>query len=127
MVQARTHMQAMEECHPLVPTRLDVHPYCTYGSPVADMLSHSPPFPLIIDYDEEKPLSAKDEEGALLALQKHDRVRDISLCASTVTLDKLFAAMNGPFLLLGWLSIHYSDADEDESEGDKLPCLRLPQ
>jgi len=111
------------------PSRLHVHLYCTYGSPVADMLSHSPPFPLIIDYDGRQPLSAKDEEGALLALQKHDRVRYIHLYASTTVLDKLFAAMNGPFLLLEDLElfIEHSNADEDESEGDKPGRPRLPQ
>ena len=93
------------------------------------MLRHSPRFPLIIDYDGRQPLSAKDEEGALLALQKHDRVRSIQLCASTATLDKLFAAMNGPFLLLDHLGlcIEDSDADEGESEGDKLDCPGLPE
>ena len=43
------------------------------------MLSHSPPFPLTIDYDGQQPLSKKDEKGALLSLQKHDCVRHIQL------------------------------------------------
>ena len=77
------------------PSCLHVHLYCTYGSPVADMLSHLLPFPLIINYDGQQPLSPKDKEGVLLALQKHDHICSISLCASTSTLDKLFAAKVG--------------------------------
>jgi hypothetical protein len=93
------------------------------------MLSHSPPLPLIISYDGRQPLTAQDEEGALLALQKHDYVRFIHLCASTATLDKLLAAMNGPFPLLDNLGLcaEPSDSGEDESEGGQLDYPRLPQ
>jgi hypothetical protein len=82
------------------------------------MLSHSPPLPLIINYHGRRTLSTKDEEGALLALQKHDLVRYIHLCASTTTLDKLFATMNGPFPLLDDLGlfVENSDPNGDESE-----------
>jgi hypothetical protein len=43
---------------------------CTSGTPVADMLDHSPPLPLIIDYDEEEDddITAEDEEGIILSL-----------------------------------------------------------
>src|SRR6266853_4261198 len=76
------------------PSRLDLQLYCTYGTPVADMLSHSPPLPLIVDYGAQRRLPTKDEEGALLALQNRDRVRSIDLYASIVSLDKLLAVMN---------------------------------
>jgi hypothetical protein len=95
------------------------------------MLSHPPPLPLIICYDDGRgPLSPQDEEGALLALQKHDRICRIHLWASTsATLHRFFAVMNGPFPLLEnlGLRIEHSDADEDESEGDKPELPRLPQ
>ena len=61
------------------------------------MLSHSPPFPLIVYYGGGRRLPAKDEQGALLALQKRDRIRSIDLCASTSNLDKILAVMNEPF------------------------------
>jgi len=61
------------------------------------MLSHSPPFPLIVYYGGGRRLPARDEQGALLALQKRDRVRSIELCASTSNLDKILAVMNEPF------------------------------
>jgi hypothetical protein len=93
------------------------------------MLSHSPPLPLIINYDGRQALSAKDEEGALLAIQKHDYVHFVLLCALTTTLNKLLAAMNGPFPLLGKLVLCTvpSDPGDDESEGDMLDSPRLPQ
>src|SRR6266436_9250785 len=49
---------------------------CTYGTPVADMLAHSPPLPLTIDY-QGTDITAKDEEGVVLALEQRDRVRRI--------------------------------------------------
>jgi hypothetical protein len=53
---------------------------CTRGTPVADMLAHSPPLPLIIDHINQDPVTtAEDEEGILLALQHHDRVRRVRL------------------------------------------------
>jgi len=53
---------------------------CTLGTPVADMLAYSPPFPLFINLNTEiyHP-TAEDEEGILLALQHRDRVRRIRL------------------------------------------------
>ena len=46
---------------------------CTSGKPIADMLAHSPPLPLIVDYDGETDnVCAKDEEGIALALEQHD-------------------------------------------------------
>ena len=41
---------------------------CTYGTPVADMLVHSPPLPLVIDY-RIRGITAEDEEAILLALE----------------------------------------------------------
>ena len=53
---------------------------CTSGKPVADMLAHSPPFPLLIDYDGESDnIGTEDEEGIALALEQRDRVRRIRL------------------------------------------------
>ena len=43
---------------------LDLCLVCTSGKPVADMLTLSPPLPLIIDYDSENgDIGAEDEEG----------------------------------------------------------------
>ena len=90
------------------------------------MLHHSPPLPLIIEYYGQQSLSTKDAESALLAIQKHDRVRYIRFSAPTTTYHRLFAAMNGPFPLLDHLGL-FIDADENESEGWELDCPRFPQ
>ena len=53
---------------------------CTNGTPVANMLAHSPPFPLIIKLihkHRDHDIVAEDEEGIIFALQQHDRVRRI--------------------------------------------------
>ena len=56
--------------------RLDLHLVCTYGTPVADMLENSPPLPLIINFlQDDREITAEDEQGVLLALQHRVRVR----------------------------------------------------
>ena len=44
---------------------------CTNGTPVADMLAHSPSLPLVIDYffKPDEDVTSEDEEGAILALK----------------------------------------------------------
>jgi len=80
---------------------------CTEGTPVADMLAHSPPLPLIIDYQvDHHKVTAGDEEGIMLALQRRDRVRRISLRLETIrSLQKIITAINDEFLILEFLSI----------------------
>jgi hypothetical protein len=49
---------------------------CTRGTPVADMLAHSPPLPLVIDYfNVYDGIDVEDEEAIILALKQRDRVR----------------------------------------------------
>ena len=54
---------------------------CTYGTPLADMLAHSPPLPLVIDYYSVKnrDITAEDEERLILALENRDRVSRVRL------------------------------------------------
>ena len=51
---------------------LDVSLVCINGTHVADMLEHSPPLPLTIDYQHhnDDDITAEDEEGAILALEQ---------------------------------------------------------
>jgi hypothetical protein len=58
------------------PSHLGVCIVCTYGTPVADVLAHSPPLPLIIDYFDDTTDTA-EEEGILLALEQRNCVRRI--------------------------------------------------
>jgi hypothetical protein len=70
------------------------------------MLAHSPPLPLIIDYNyENHDLTAEDEEGILLALQHRDRVCRIALWMPVPSLHKLITAIDDEFPVLEFLDI----------------------
>jgi hypothetical protein len=81
---------------------------CTNSTPVADMLYHSPPLPLIIHYVQEYPESefiAKDEEGFTLALLHSDRVRRIRLRIPDQKLEELITSIDGEYPMLEYLNI----------------------
>ena len=89
-------------------TYLDLSLVCTMGTPVADMLAHSPPLPLVIDYDQKSSATdatAEDEEGALLAFKQRDRVHRVRLLMPVANLQKLVAAMDGEYPILEYLVI----------------------
>ena len=87
---------------------LQVSLVCAHGTPVADMMAHSPPVPLIIDhFDERQDLTAEDEEGILFALQHRARVRRIRLMKPVSTLQKLVKALDGEFPILEFLFIQH--------------------
>jgi hypothetical protein len=90
---------------------------CTHGTPIADMLAHSPPFPLVIDYiDENRDLTVEDEEGIALALEHRDRVRRIRL--GIPDLQKLIIIMDGEYPVLEYLIMSPSD--------DEVTALMFP-
>lgn len=72
---------------------------CTYGTPVADLLAHSPPLPLVLDYcDLYDYLTADDELGIISALLEHrDRVRRIRIMQPVHILQRLINALGGDF------------------------------
>ena len=77
----------------------------THGTPVADMLAHSPPLPLVIDYHRNRDIK-EDEEGAILTLKHRDRVRHVRLLFIPVTSSqKLIAAMDEEYPILEYLII----------------------
>ena len=79
---------------------------CTNGTPVANILAHSPPLPLLIDYsDEYCDFTAEDEEGAILALKQRDRVRRIRLFVRTMSLRDLIVAIDEEYPILEYLII----------------------
>ena len=86
---------------------LQVSLVCGRGTPVADMLAHSPPVPLIIDHIDEEydVLTPEDEEGIVLALQHRDRVRRVRIRKSNSILQKLVISLEGEFPILEFLSI----------------------
>ena len=78
---------------------------CTNGTPVANMLEHSPPFPLTIDYRSEDGITAQDEEGVYLALEKRDRVCRLRLAFPFQNLRKLVLAIDEEFPILEYLIV----------------------
>ena len=110
------------------PSYLGISLVCRPGTPVADMLGHSPPFPLIIDhlYLHDN-ISAEDEETTRLALGHHDRVRRICLQMDTIPLMRLLAAVDGAFPLLEYLYIcplTWPDTDLSLPSTLRAPHLR---
>jgi hypothetical protein len=89
------------------PRLLDLHLVCTSGMPVADVLAHWPPLPLIVIYwlDNHPIMKAEDEKGALLTLSHRDRVRRVALRMPSSELEKLLVAMDGQFPNLERLNI----------------------
>ena len=85
---------------------LDLTLVCTYGTHVADMLAHSPPFPLVVDYFYKgRDITTNDEEGIILALKKRDRVRRVRLQISAPCLQKFVATMDGEYPILKFLVV----------------------
>ena len=93
---------------------------CTKGTPVANMLAHSPPFPIIIDYpDKNSDITAEDEEGIMLALEQRGRVRRIRFVDMPVLkLQKFIMAMNEDYPMLESLIISPSE--------DEVTALMFP-
>jgi hypothetical protein len=80
--------------------------YCTHGTPVADMLAHSPRIPLTVDYLEKgQDIATEDEDGIVLALRQRDRVRRIRLGLPFPKLQRLVTAMEGEFPMLEYLYV----------------------
>jgi hypothetical protein len=93
---------------------------CTYGTPIVDMLAHSPPLPLVIDYYGHD-ITTEDEEAILLALAQRDRVRRIRFNMPVLTLQKLITAIDGEYPILEYLIL------TDLVPDDKSMVLILPE
>ena len=108
---------------------LGVSLVCSSGTPVADMLAHSPPFPLVLEYNGR--ITADDEVGILLALKQRERVLRVRLnvIMPVTSRRKLVAAMDEEYPILEHLII--GPPDEDVStiltfpETFQAPQLRL--
>jgi hypothetical protein len=61
---------------------------------VADMLAHSRPLPLIIDYVDKTSRHHRDEQCIILTLQHRDRVRRIRVLMPVPNLQKLIATID---------------------------------
>ena len=78
---------------------------CTNGTPVENMLTHSPPLPLTVDYRSQDGITAEDEEGILLALEQRHRVRHLRLELPVQNLRKLVMVINEDFPILEYLIV----------------------
>jgi hypothetical protein len=67
------------------------------------MLAHSPPLPLTVDYRSEDGITAEDEEGLLLALEQHHRIRHLRIGLPVQCLRKLVMAIDEEFPILEYL------------------------
>jgi hypothetical protein len=90
------------------PSYLGLCLVCTYGTPVADMLAHSPPLPLVIDYDNDDDdkncdITAEDEEGIILALGQRDRIRRVRLEMPLPNLRKVIMTIDEEYPVLEYL------------------------
>ena len=89
---------------------LDVSLVCTNGTPVADMLAHSPPLSLVVDYLQEyRDITAEDEDGIILALKQRDRIRRVRLQMSSTILQKLIGAIDEEYPILEYFIMHSED------------------
>jgi hypothetical protein len=110
---------------------LGVSLVCTFGTPVADMLAHSPPLPLIVHYATKgRDITTDDEEGIFFALKQRDRVLCVRLSTlDTSLLEKIIAVMDEEFPILEYLTILSPNEDDSTilviSETLQAPHLRL--
>ena len=93
---------------------------CTFGTPVADMVAHSLPLPLVIDYFDKSSMAAEDEEGAIFAFKQHSRVRRVRLWLPVTSLQKFIVAIDEEYPILDYLVIDFPPTD-------KSTILRLPE
>ena len=91
------------------------------------MLAHSPPLPLVIDYNEDRDITA-EEEGIILALWKRDRVCRIRLQMPVPNMQKIIMAIDEEYPVLEYLIMWPSTADNSAAlmfpETFRAPHLR---
>jgi Ring finger domain len=89
------------------PSYLGLSLVCTYGTPIADMLSHSPPLPLDIDFFRDHwDITAEGEEGVILALEQYHRIRRVRFLMPIPKLQKFInitMAINEEYPVLEYL------------------------
>ena len=111
---------------------LDLSLVCTFGTPVADMLTHSPHLPLAVDYYEgDRDITRDDEEGIIFALRQRERVLRVRLRAPVASLQKLNAALDDEYPILEFLVIQLPVEDKstilifpEMFQAPHLRCLR---
>ena len=85
---------------------------------MADMLAHSPPLPLVIDY-RGADITGADEEAIMLALAQRDRVRRIRFNLPVLELQKFIDAIDGDYPNLEYLIL--ADPPKENRTAQILP------
>jgi hypothetical protein len=75
-------------------------------------LAHSPPLPLVIDY-EGTDVTAEDEEAIILALEQRDRVRRIRFILPVLKLQELTMAIDEEYPILEYLILAVPPEDNN--------------
>ena len=89
---------------------------CTYGTSIADMLAHSHPLPLIIDFnDAYRKIAAEDEDEIILALEQRERVHRIRIISPLPNMQRFITAIEGEYPILEYLIM--ATPYEDRSAG----------
>ena len=95
------------------PSYLDLSLVCTFGTPVADMLAHSPHLPLVVDYLYiTRDITTDDEEGIIFALKQRERILRVRLHVPVTSLQKFVAAMDDEYPILEFLVINLPIKDK---------------
>jgi len=113
------------------PSYLGISLVCRHGTPVADMLAHSPPLPLVIDHIHNyRNITAEDEEGIHLAFKHRDRLRHVQLQVWDPPLwEGLFAADDDAegLPMLEYLYIEPLATPDPDSNWSLPSTLRAPR
>jgi hypothetical protein len=96
---------------------------CTHGTPVADMLAHSPPLPLIIDYLDDRNIEGDRniEEGIFLALEQPNRIRCIRVALYLQDLQKFVMAIDDELPVLECLLMGLMGAGREDDAALVFP------
>ncbi|KAI0263921.1 hypothetical protein BC834DRAFT_281670 [Gloeopeniophorella convolvens] len=97
------------------PVALGLHLFCRRGVRVKDVLDHSPPWPIFIDFclDSDAPLlEPKDEDSVIYALRDPGRVQSVVLSVRRHFMNGLTLAMTEPLPILQYLELHTDHRDK---------------
>ncbi|KAI9435967.1 hypothetical protein H4582DRAFT_1966508 [Lactarius indigo] len=112
------------------PRRLDLHIFCTNGTPVRENLDIWPPFPIAIQYFQvgRNTLTPYDEDSLFAVLERHDQIRHVNLSLTGPRLTEVVAAMQVPFPALTHLTLRCRDERPAPLRigflGGSAPCLQ---
>ncbi|KAI0294815.1 hypothetical protein BC826DRAFT_310951 [Russula brevipes] len=111
------------------PTRLNLRLVCTHRRPVREMLDVWPGLPIIVSSNGFPTSRENSADNIVAALERHDRVRDVSLWGVPHSLlERSAEAMQGPFPVLTFLRLEVNHetapALPDSFLGGSAPRLR---